>query len=50
MDNDIEIIYTIDPVESTLVYTYLDKNCFKEKKITKILVSHELKKCYEINN
>ena len=49
MDNDIEVIYTIDPVESTLVYTYLDKNCFKEKEISNILNSFEIKQCQDIN-
>ena len=49
-NNNIEVIYTVYPQESSILYNFFDKNCFKEKKITKILVSHELKKCYEINN
>jgi len=49
MDNNIEVIYTIDPVESSLVYTYLDRNCFKENEISNILNSFEIKLCRDIN-
>ena len=45
-DNNIAVIYTIYPVESSLIYTYLDKNCFKEIKINKILNSYEINDCY----
>ena len=48
-DNNIEVIYTIDPVKSVLVYTYLDKNCFKERKISNIFNSFEIKQCRDIN-
>ena len=47
--NNIEVIYTIYPVKNTNVYDYIDKECFKENKITKILVSYELQNCDEIN-
>ena len=39
----------IYPVESSLIYTYLDKNCFTEIKISNMLNSYELKNCHEIN-
>ena len=45
-NNDISIIYTIYPVESSYLYTYLDKNCFTEVKVSKILNSYEIKDCY----
>ena len=45
-NNEIKVIYTIYPVESSLVYTYLDKNCFEEKKISNMLSSYEIKNCF----
>ena len=45
-NNEIAIIYTIYPVESSYLYTYLDKNCFTEVKVSKILNSYEIKDCY----
>ena len=47
--NNIEVIYTIDPVENSLIYTYLDKNCFTESEISNILNSFVIKKCLDIN-
>ena len=47
--NDIKVIYTIYPLEDSVIYTYLDKNCFNKKKISDVLNSYELKKCYEIS-
>ena len=47
--NNIAVIYTIYPQESSLIYTYLDKSCFKELRISEVLNSYELKSCYEIN-
>ena len=49
-NNNIEVIYTIYPVKSSLIYTYLDKNCFTEIKISNMLNSYELKNCYKIND
>jgi hypothetical protein len=45
-NNDIDVIYTIYPVEGSLIYAYLDKNCFTEIKISKILNSYEINSCY----
>ena len=45
-NNEIKVIYTIYPVESSLVYTYLDKNCFEEIKISNMLSSYEIKNCF----
>ena len=45
-NNDIDVIYTIYPVEGSLIYTYLDKSCFTEIKISKILNSYEINSCY----
>ena len=42
-ENKIDIIYTIDPVNSELIYKYLDKNCFKENKIKDVFNSLETK-------
>ena len=46
-NNNISVIYTIHPIKSSLIYTYLDKDCFTEIKISKMLSSHELKDCYK---
>ena len=48
--NNIKVIYTIKPVKNSNIYDYVNKDCFEEKKITKILASYELKNCKEINN
>ena len=48
--NNIQAIYTINPVRNSNIYDYIDKNCFKEKKITKNLTSYKIKNCEEINN
>ena len=48
--NNVKVIYTIYPVKNSNIYDYVDKSCFKEKKITKILTEFELKNCQEINN
>ena len=47
--NNIVVIYTIYPLDSSFIYTYLDKSCFQETKITEVLNSYELKSCDEIN-
>ena len=47
--NNIEVIYTIHPVKNSNIYDYVDEKCFQENKITKILVSYELRSCEEIN-
>ena len=49
-NNNIVIIYVIDPVNSSNIYNYISRDCFIEKKITKIMTSYELKNCKEINN
>ena len=49
-DNNVKVIYTIYPVQNSSIYDYVDENCFIEKKITKLLVSYELKSCEEFNN
>ena len=47
--NNIEVIFTIKPVKNSNIYDYVDRNCFKEKKITKILMRYEIKNCKEID-
>ena len=47
--NKIEVIYTIYPQKSSIIYNHFDKNCFTEIKISNMLNSYELKDCYEIN-
>tara|TARA_B100000029_G_scaffold159741_1_gene155419 strand:+ start:1749 stop:3308 length:1560 start_codon:yes stop_codon:yes gene_type:complete len=49
-ENEIKVIYTINPVKNSNIYDYIDEKCFKEIKITQILSSHELKNCEEIDN
>ena len=49
-NNNIKVIYTIDPVKNSNIYDYVNQSCFQEKKITEILISYELKKCEEISN
>jgi len=48
--NNVEVIYTIDPVKNSNIYDYINQNCFEEKRITEILVGYKLKQCDEINN
>ena len=48
--NNIKVIYTVYPVENSVLFTYLDKSCFEEIKISSILNSYEIKNCYEIND
>ena len=48
-NNEIAIIYTIYPVESSSIYTYINKNCFKEVKISEVFSGYELQDCFEIN-
>ena len=48
--NNVEVIYTINPVKNSNIYDYVNANCFKEKEITKILNSYEITTCREINN
>ena len=47
--NKIKVIYTVYPQKSSIIYKLLDKNCFTEIKISKMLNSYEMKGCYEIN-
>ena len=47
-DNEIKVIYTVRPLNNIHLYQYIDKNCFEEKKITKILKSYEVILCTEI--
>ena len=47
--NNIKVIYTIYPIESAVIYTYLDKDCLREIKVSNIINSYEIKSCYEIN-
>ena len=48
-ENNIEVIYTILPVDSSQIYNYIDESCFKKNQIRKFLVSHSIKKCKDIN-
>ena len=49
-NNNIEVVYTISPQKSRILYDYIDKSCFLEIEISETLKSHELKKCSEINS
>ncbi len=44
--NEISVIYIIYPQKDSIIFKYLDRNCFKEIKISKMLNSFELKNCY----
>ena len=48
--NNIETIYTIYPLESSIIRAYFDESCFQEIKISDMLMSYELKNCHEINS
>ena len=49
--NNIAVIYTIYPVENSMLYIYLDKKCFIEKKVSNILSSYEiLRDCEDFND
>ena len=43
--NDIAVIYTVFPRKNSIIFEYINKNCFKEKKISEVLNSYELKNC-----
>jgi len=47
--NNINVIYIIHPQEKSIIFNYIDENCFTEVKIFKSLKSYELKNCNEIN-
>ena len=47
--NNIDVIYMIYPQESSIIYEYIDRNCFEEIKISDMLNSFKLKNCDEIN-
>ena len=49
-DNKIKVIYTINPVNNSDIYDYIDKDCFEENKVTKILTSYEIKSCKAITD
>ena len=44
--NKIEVVYTIDPINEDIIFNYIDKNCFEEKKITEKFKSFSvIKEC-----
>ena len=45
--NDIEIIYTIKPLEKNIFTSLINEDCINTKKINDILESHLLINCYE---
>jgi len=47
-NNNIDVIYMIYPQQNSIIYDYIDKNCFEEIKISEMLNSFQLKKCDEI--
>ena len=49
-NNDIKVIYLIDPIAKSNVYDYINKNCYYEKQMTEILYQYELRECNEISN
>ena len=54
-ENKIKVIYTVDTEENlnikdASIYDYVNEECFRKIKITKLLVSYELKKCSEISD
>jgi len=48
--NKINVIYTINLPSSSVIYDYIDMNCFEVKEINEILIGYEIKNCKEINN
>jgi len=44
-ENEIKVIYIVHPLENSVIYNYLNKECFTEKEIFKVLKSYELKMC-----
>ena len=54
-ENKIKVIYTVDTEENlnikdASIYDYVNEECFRKIKITKLLASYELKKCSEISD
>jgi len=47
--NNVSVIYIIHPQEKSIIFNYIDENCFTEVEIFKSLKSYELKNCNEIN-
>ena len=48
-NNNIKVVYIVNPVQSSNLYDYVDDECFQESKINKILTSYEIKNCKEID-
>ena len=46
--NNIQVIYMTEPLNNSIIYSHISKNCINEKLITKVLKSFELKKCEEL--
>jgi len=47
--NNIDVIYIIYPQESSIIYEYIDKSCFREVQISNTIASYELENCFEID-
>ena len=53
--NKIDVIYIVNSeknlnITDNSIYDYISEECFEKKKITKLLISYELKSCEEINS
>ena len=53
--NKIDVIYILNPeknlnITDNSIYDYINEECFDKKKISKLLISYELKNCKDINS
>ena len=48
-DNKISVIYTIYPVGKDQIYDVLDPSCFDKNKISKLVITFDIKTCEELN-
>ena len=49
MNSKIEIMGVLNITDNS-IYDYINEECFEKNKITKLLISYELKSCKEINS
>ena len=47
--NKISVIYIVAPFDNTIIYNYIDRQCFEENYVLEQLKSYEIKNCIDIN-
>ena len=47
--NKISVVYIVAPLDRTIIYNYIDQQCFEENYVLEQLKSYEIKNCIDIN-